>query len=277
MTKGRLIRALGLAAGLVLALAGSAQAGPHGDVLTVKHPYSLADSTRFEVQGRHSGEAPSSARGRLSDCEFPAVNLSLKPREQAVEAREVARNLRTCRAVFERGVPPKWSRSSSFAKPVSAGSRQSDGDAGTGVQSLSTAPTWGGWSAAWYRKRYSSGSLSSKLTQVESGADWTSRGGCIDATNTWFRNSAHLSSGWREISHRWSKINDICDYVVSSTNAHFRDDNFTGCSGGPAVDTYYNRVRFVGYPDGSIKGSKSSWNEPSCYGVLIAYYALYRR
>jgi len=229
------------------------------------------------VQGRHSGEARSSAAGPLSDCKFPSVNLSLEPHQRAVEAREVARNLRTCRAVFERGVPPKSSRASSSLKPVSAGSRRSGGGAGTGVQALSTGETWGGWSAAWYRKRYSSGRLSSKLTQVQSGADWTAANGCIDASNTWFRNSAHLESGWREISHRWSKINGICDYVVSSTNAHFRDDHFTGCSSGPAVDTYYSRVRFVGYPDGRIRGSRSSWNEPSCYGVLIAYYALYRR
>jgi hypothetical protein len=271
MRKGTLIRGLGLTAGLLLGLAGSAQAGTHGDVLTFKQPYPLSDSTRLEVQGRQVGAgAASVTRGQ---CRLPRATLSLAPHERAVELRQVALNRRTCRAVFERGVPPKSSRAQAAGAQESAGSRRAGG---SGAQALATSPTWGGWSSAWYRDRRRGRIVS----RVQSGADWTAKGGCIDASNTWFRNQADKSSGWNEVSHRWSKINDRCEFVVSSTNAHFRDQRFRGCGGSSTirvVDSFYNRVRFVGYPDGRIRGSKSSWNEPSCKDVLIAYYALYRR
>lgn len=272
MTKGRLIRSLGLATGLLLALVGSAQAGNHGDVVTFEQPYPLTDSTRLEVQGRRVGPDAGTADVTRAHCRLPRAVLSLKPHERAVELRQLALNRRTCRAVFERGVPPKSARGATAGTTQSSGSRQTGGSS-EGVQAQGATPDWGGWSRAWYRDRRN-GRI---VNQVQAGADWTSRGGCIDASNLWFRNSAHTDSGWREVSHRWSRIQGICDYVVSSVNAHFQDRNFRGCSGGTVVDSYYSRVRFVGYPDGTIRGSKSSWNEPSCKDVLIAYYALYRR
>jgi hypothetical protein len=116
------------------------------------------------------------------------------------------------------------------------------------------------------------------VTEVNSGADWNPKGNCIGTNNIWFANYASTHTGWSEVSHDWAYLNTRCDYLVSRTDAHFRDRNFSGCSGGgPVLDSYYRRVRFVGYPNGGIKGSRSSRNEPSCQNVLYAYFALYRR
>ena len=273
MNKLNPIRSLGLATGLFLAFTVPAQAATHGDVATFQQPYSLASATRLEVQGHHAGAAASTARGRGADCRLPRASLSLGPRENAVELREVALNVRTCRAVFERGVPPSWARKQGGVKAESAGARERRSAGAAGVSALANGYRWGGFSRAWYRDQRNG----KVVTRVESGADWNTSRGCIGANNTWFRNAADTAGGWFEVSHRWSKINTACNYVISSTNAHFRNNNFAGCSGGPAVDSYYTRVRFVGYPDGRIRGSRTSRNEPSCYGVLIAYYALYRR
>ncbi len=272
MTKGRLIRGLGLATGLLLALAGSAQAGKHGDVVKVRQPYPLADATRFVVQGRQ-GEVAARSRGtRRADCRMPRPSLYLAPRQRAIELRQLSLNVRTCRATFERGVPPTWADGSSSEKPQSAGSRRGGGGA-AGVQAAARGYRWGGYSRAWYRD-----SRTGKVvTEIRSGADWNSSGGCIGANNAWFRTFADTSTGWFHVSRRWSFINDTCDYVISSTNAHFRDRRFTGCSGGPVVDSYYNKARFVGYPNGGMKGSRTSRTEPSCKDVLIAHLALYRR
>jgi hypothetical protein len=270
MTKGRLIRGLGLTTGLLLALAGSAQAQTASDVVKFSQPYRLADSTRLVVQGDRVGASASSAGARGADCRMPRPSLSLAPRERAVELRQLSLNKRTCRATFERGVPPKSSEGAFDGKTQSGARRQT---AGTGVSALANGYRFSGYGRAWYRDARN-GKI---VTAVRSGADWNTTGACIGANNVWFRNSADTASGWFEVSHRWSYINKRCDFVISSTNAHFRDPQFTGCSGGPAVDSYYTRVRFIGYPNGGIRGSRSSVNEPSCKNVLIAYFALYRR
>lgn len=270
MTKGRLIRGLGLTTGLLLALAGSAQAGTQSDVVKFRQPYPLADSSRLVVQGERANAGASSAQSRGADCRLPRPSLSLAPRERAVELRQISLNARTCRATFERGVPPKGSDGSFEGKPQSGARRETGG---TGVQALANGYRFSGYGRAWYRDARNGKIVSA----VRSGADWNTTGACVGANNTWFRNSADTASGWFEVSHRWSYINNRCEFVLSSTNAHFRDPQFTGCSGGPAVDSYYSRVRFLGYPNGGIRGSRSSYNDPSCKNVLVAYFALYRR
>ena len=272
MTKGRLIRTLGLATGMSLALAASAQAATPSDGAQFRQPYPLSDTTRFAVQGRQDGVAASGDGTRRANCRLPRPTLSLAPRERAIELRQLSFNPRTCRAVFERGVPPRSARRSVDEKPQSAGAKRRGAAAG-GVSSLANGYRYSGYSRAWYRDARTG----RVVTEVKSGADWNSNGRCVGANNTWFSNTANTASGWFEVSHRWSVLNTSCDYVISSTNAHFRDRRFTGCSGGPQVDSYYNRVRFVGYPNGGIKGSRSSHNEPSCKNTLIAYFALYRR
>lgn len=269
MTKGRRIRTLGLATGLSLALAGSAQAATPNDGAEFRQPYPLKDATRFVVQGRQEGVSASGEATRRTNCRVPQPSLSLAPDQRAIELRQVSLNPRTCRATFERGVPPRSAQPSASAKPQSAGSKRG----GTGVSSLATSYRWGGWGRAWYRD-----SRTGKVVnEVNSGADWNRSGSCIGTNNIWFSNYASTATGWFEVSHRWSYVNRNCDYLISSTNAHFRDRRFSGCSGGPAVDAYYRRVRFVGYPNGGIKGSRSSNIEPSCKNTLIAYFALYRR
>lgn len=272
MRKGSLIRGLGLATGVLLAFAGSAGADTQGDVVKVRQPYPLGDSTRFVVQGRQDGVGASSEGTRRTNCKVPQPSLSLAPRERAIELRQLSLNLRTCRATFERGVPPRSAERSASIQPQSAGARRGGGRP-SGVSSLADGYRWSGYGRAWYRDARNG----RVVTEVKSGADWNSSGACVGANYTWFRTSAHTASGWLGVSDRWSFLNNACDRVVSSTNAHFRDRNFKGCSGGPVVDSYYKRVRFVGYPNGGIRGSRTSYNEPSCKNVLIAYFALYRR
>jgi hypothetical protein len=272
MTKGTLIRTLGLATGLLLALAASAQAATPSDGANLQQPYPLTDATRFVVQGRQDGVAANGDGTRRPNCRMPQPSLSLAPRERAIELRQLSFNPRTCRATFERGVPPRSSQRPPSEKPQSAGAKRAGGSA-AGVNSLVTGYRWSGYGRAWYRD-----SRTGKVVnEVNSGADWNRNGGCIGTNNIWFSNYASTATGWFEVSRRWSYVNRNCDYLVSSTNAHFRDRRFTGCSGGPAVDAYYSRVRFVGYPNGGIKGSRSSRIEPSCKDTLIAYFALYRR
>jgi len=268
MTKRKLIRNLGLATGLLLAFAGSAQADHKGDVVKAKTPYPLADATQFVVQGRRDGVAASSERASGANCRVPQPSLSLAPRERAIEVREVSFNPRTCRTTFERGVPPRSAQPAASEKPQSAGASRAGG-----VQSLANGYRYSGYGKAWY----TDARTGKMVTSVESGADWNTSGGCIGANNTYFRNTASTATGWREVSHRWSFINKDCDQVVSSVNAHFRDTYFTGCPGAIRAESFYNKVRFVGLPNGGIKGSRGSRNEPSCKDTLIAYFALYRR
>ena len=270
MTKGSLIRVLGLMTGILLALAGSAQAAtPDGNEAQARQPYPLTDSTRFVVQGRREGVTASSDAARGANCVTPQPPLALAPRERAIEVREVAFDPRTCRTTYERGVPPRSSASSTLGKPQSAGSRTR----AAGVQTLANGYRFSGYGRAWYTDTRTG----KRVTEVNSGADWNTGGGCVTANNVWFSNYASTTTGWREISHRWSYINRECDYVVSSTNAHFRDTYFTGCPSALKVDSYYTRVRFVGLPNGGMRGSRSSRNEPSCKDTLVAYFALYRR
>lgn len=269
MRTARLIGTLGLALGLLLALAASAQAAVRGDVITYDHRYNLKDPTRIVVQGRPVGAAAAN-RGRA--CEISGPPLTLAPKESAAELRQISLNRRTCRAVFERGEPPSWTREQGLkaGKQTSRSSRGTDG----GAQALHHQYRWGGFTRAWYQDARN-GRI---VNQVFSGADWnTTRSGCIGSNFPFFQNRVHAASGWFEVSHRWSRIDDVCRYIISSTNSHFRDNNFSGCSGGPRVDAIYTRVRFVGYPNGGIRGSRTSRIEPSCKDVLIAYVALYRR
>lgn len=272
MNNRGLIRELGLATALVLAFAGSGQAAESADTFRADQPYPLSDATRFVVQGRKEGPAASSDERRGTDCRVPQPSLSLAPRERAVELRQLSLNPRTCRATFERGVPPRSARRSASAEPQSAGAARGEGTAG-GVGTLGDGYRFGGWGRAWYRDARTG----KVVTEVNSGADWNSKGGCVGTNNIWFSNYASTRTGWFEVSHKWSYLNTRCDYVVSRTDAHFRDRNFTGCSDGPVVDSLYRRVRFVGYANGGISGSRTSRNEPSCKNVLIAYFALYRR
>ncbi len=273
MTKGRIIQGLGLCAGLLLALAGSAQADSHGDVVRFQQPYPLADSTRSVVQGRQVAVAARGSETRRPSCRLPRASVSLARDERAIESRQLSINLRTCRATFERGVPPKWTEGSSPVRQQSAGADRGEGSRAAGVRAAARAYTFGGYSKAWYTDARTGRILNS----VRSGADWNRSGGCVGANNVWFRTFADSFTGWSQVSRRWSYINTRCDYVVSSTNAHFRDRKFSGCSDGPVVDAHYSRVRFVGYPNGNAKGYRRSWIEPSCYPVLVAHLALYRR
>ena len=264
MTRGTLTRTLGLAAGVMLAFTGSAQAaGTQGDTVTYDHPYALKDANRVVVKGTPAGARAASRGSAGADCRLPEASLYLAPHQQAIELRPVSLNRRTCRAVFEKGVPPK------SARPSASGRRSAGG-----VQALSHQYRYGGYSRAWYQDRRNNNRV---VNQVASGADWNVRNGCIGSNFPFFQNRAHSASGWFEVSHRWSKIDDVCRHIISSTNARFRDRNFTGCQGGPVVDAHYARVRFIGYPNGGIRGSRRSWIEPSCPNVLISYFALYRR
>ena len=273
MTKGRIFRGLGLFAGLLLTLTGSAQADTHGDVVRHQHAYPLADATRSVVQGRQVGVAARSAETRRSSCRMPGASLSLAAGERAIELRQVSINLRTCRATFERGVPPKGTEGSTSERPQSAGADRGGGGRASGVQSAAREYTWGGYSKAWYTDARTGRVLNS----VRSGADWNGSGGCIGDNSVWYRTWADRYTGWFHVSRRWSFINTRCDYVVSSVNAHFRDRQFRGCSDGPVVDIHYRRARFVGYPNGNMKGSRTSWTDPSCYPRFVAHLALYRR
>lgn len=273
MTKGRITYGLGLCAGLLLSLAGSAQADKHGDVVKYRHAYPLADSTRSVVQGRQVAVAASRGEPRRPSCRLPRASVSLAPHERAIEYRQLSINLRTCRATFERGVPPPGREGSPSEKPQSAGAKRGQGGRAAGVQSAAREYDFWGYSKAWYTDARTGRILNS----VRSGADWNTSGGCVDASRVWFRTFADRFTGWFEVSHRWSYINTRCRYVISSTNAHFRDRNFSGCSDGPMVDTFYSRVRFVGYANGNMRGSRTSWSEPSCYPVLVSHLALYRK
>ena len=269
MRKGRVIRAgAAVATGLLLALAGPAGAATSRDAVTAKQPYPLKDATRFVVQGRRDGVGAAGRDGVR--CRMPRATLSLAPRERAIELRELSFNQRTCRATYERGVPPRSAEGPAPEKPRSGEAKRA-GDGGAGVHALARGFRYSGYAKAWYwdfRDR-------KVVNSVRSGADWNG-GRCVGANNTWFRNFADRSTGWFQFSKRWSSVNDACSYVISSTNAHFRDRNFTGCSDGPAVDTFFSRVRFVGYPNGGQKASRSSRVEPSCTRRLRAYFALYR-
>jgi hypothetical protein len=225
------------------------------------------------VQGYQEGSTGAqSTEARGAACRLPGASLRLAPHERAVELREVALNVRTCQAILERGVPPKSARQPASAKvATSAGERRGPG-AGSGVRAAAFGYQWSGYSRSWYTDRRTGRIVS----EIDDGADWNSDGGCIGANNVWFRTAADRSTGWRQVSHRWSVINTACNVVVSSVNAHFRNSRFRGCSGPPPVDTHYTRARFAGRPDGSISGGRRSRNEPGCFGVLIAYYALYR-
>ncbi len=269
MTKRTLTSRLIVGVGLLLACAGPAQAATDGDVVRFKQPYVLGDSTRIVVQGTPVRAAEERAR---PDCRLPRASLSLAPRERAIELRQLSLNLRTCRATFERGVPPK-SVDTSVQKPQSSGQQQGDGAGSSGVSALADGYTWSGYSKAWYRDARTNRVVSA----VRTGADWNTRGACVGANNVWYRTFADTTTGWFEVSRKWTYYNSTCEYVISSMDAHYRDRNFTGCSGGPTVNSYYSRVRFVGYPNGGLKGSRTSWNEPSCKDVLIAHFALYRR
>ncbi len=273
MTKGRIIHGLGLWAVLLLALAGSAQADTHGDVVKYRHAYPLADSTRSVVQGRQVGVAARSAETRRPSCRLPGASLLLRPGERAIELRQLSINLRTCRATFERGIPPKWTERSSSARPQSAAADRGAGGRADGVHAAAREYTWGGHSKAWY----SDARTGRVLNTVRSGADWDGSGGCVGANSVWYRTWADRYTGWFHVSRRWSSITTRCAYVVSSVNAHFRDPQFRGCSAGPELNAHYRRVRFVGYANGNIKGSRTSWTDPSCYPHLIAHLALYRR
>lgn len=268
MTKGRIIHCLGLSVGVLLALAGSAQADRH--VVKYRHAYPLADAKRSVVQGQQVGAA---ARNARPSCRMPRASLSLARHQRAIELRQVSINLRTCRAVFERGVPPKGTEGSPSDKPQSAGAARGDGGAGTGVHAAAREYTWGGSSRAWYTDARNGRTLH----VVRSGAVWNASGGCIGDNSVFYRTFADAATGWFHVSRRWSYINDRCRYLISSTNARFRDRNFTGCDDGPEVDAFYNRVRFVGYANGNMRGSRTSWTEPSCFPVLVAHLALYRR
>ncbi|MDQ4072407.1 MAG: hypothetical protein M3088_05975, partial [Actinomycetota bacterium] len=101
MTKGRIIYGLGLSAGLLLVLAGPAQADKHGDVIKYRHAYPLEDATRSVVQGRQVSAAGRNAETRPS-CRLPGASVSLARHERAIELRQLSINLRTCRATFER-------------------------------------------------------------------------------------------------------------------------------------------------------------------------------
>ncbi len=275
MTKGRIIHGLCLWAALLLTLTASAQADTRGDVVRYRHAYPLADATRSVVQGRQVGVAARSGEARRPSCRLPGASLSLAPRERAIELRQLSINLRTCRATFERGVPPKGTEGASSGRPQSAGADRGGGGRATGVHTAARGYTWGGYSRAWTTDARTGRILST----VRSGADWSSSGGCIaDDPNVWYRSIADTSTGWFHVMRpRWSVIDTRCSYVVSSVNADFRDRRFRGCSDGPVVDTHYRRVRFVGYPNGNIKGFRRSWNDPSCYPVLVSHLALYRR
>ena len=198
MRNGTLIRGLGLTTGLMLALAGSAQAGTGGDPPT--QPYPLAHSTRVAVQGHHVAAGASSA-DRGSPCRMPATSLSLAPKERAVEMRQISFNPRTCRAVFERGVPPRWAKRPAAGKIQGQGRAAGPG-AGSGVSTLAAGYTWGGFSSAYYKDR-STGRI---YNLIEDGADWNSSRGCIGANSTWWRTAADTDTGWFRVSHSWSFV-----------------------------------------------------------------------
>ena len=269
MKKGRIVLAgAAMATALLLALAGPGGAATSRDAVTAKQPYPLKDATRLVVQGRRDGVGAAGRDGVR--CRMPRATLSLAPRERAIELRELSFNQRTCRATYERGVPPRSAEGPAPEKPRSGEAKRA-GDAGAGVHAAARGYRYSGYAKAWYwdvRARR-------VVNSVRSGADWNG-GRCVGANNTWFRNFADRSTGWFQFSKRWSSVNDACSYVISSTNAHFRDRNFTGCSDGPAVDTFFSRVRFVGYPNGGQKASRSSRVEPSCRYRLSARFALYR-
>ncbi len=266
MRKRRFIHGIGLATGLLLVLPGSVGAATNGESVAATQPYPLKDSTRFVVQGRRDAAA---AGRNGNSCRMPRASLSLARHERAIELRQLSLNPRSCRATYERGVPPRSAEGSAREKPQSGDARSVGSE---GVRALARGYQWSGYAKAWYFDRRTRRVVNS----VRSGADWNSNGACIGTNNAWFRNFAYRSTGWFKVSHRWSFVNDVCKYVISSTNAHFRDRNFTGCSDGPVVDTYYSRVRFVGYPNGNQRASRTSRVEPSCAGRLTANLAIYR-
>jgi hypothetical protein len=269
MTIGRVIRGAAVATGLLLALTAPAGAATGNDQVRAREPYPLKDAARFAVQGRPERAAARS--GEDTRCRMPRISLSLAPHERAVEVREVSFDPRKCRATFARGVPPRSSeRLAGGESRVDSAERA--GAAGTGVQALATGYQYSGYAKAWYWDRRAGRVVNS----VRSGADWNSTGSCIGTTNVWFRTFAHRGSGWFQVSRDWSFVNEACEHVVSSTDAHFRDRVFKGCSDGPRLDAYYTDVRFNGFPNGGQTASRTSRVEPSCPQRLTAYFALYR-
>ncbi|MDQ4071567.1 MAG: hypothetical protein M3088_01655, partial [Actinomycetota bacterium] len=208
-------------------------------------------------------------------CRLPGASVSLARHERAIELRQLSINLRTCRATFERGVPPKGTEgSASEGSKSAAADRGQGGGGGTGVKAAARAEyTYGGSSRAWYTDARSGRTLN----VVRSGAVWNASGGCIGTNSVFYRTFADAATGWFHVSRRWSYINNRCRYLVSSTNAHFRDNNFPGCDDGPVVNIHYSRVRLVGYPNGNMRGSRTSWSDPNCYPHLVAHLALYRK
>lgn len=269
MNRERVIGCAAVAAGLLLVHAGPAAGATSTETAAAQQPYALEDAKRFVVQGRRDVSA---AGDGLSGCRLPRASLSLAPHERAVELRQLSLNPRTCRATFERGVPPRWARDRALEGELQDEGSRRGRSAGGGVGALASGYRWSGYAKAWYWDRRSRRVVNS----VRSGADWNSSGACIGTNNVWFRNFADTATGWFQVSRRWSYVNNACDHVISSTDARFRDRRFTGCSDGPVVDTHYRRVRFVGYPNGGQRASRTSRVEPSCRNRLTAYFALYR-
>jgi hypothetical protein len=270
MKKLQVIRVGAVAMGLLFAPAGSAGAATSPEAVGATQPYPLENAKRFVVQGRRVG-ASAASRERAA-CRMPRTSLSLAPHERAIVLRELSLDQRTCRATYERGVPPGETELPVPGKRQQPGAVQvGDANASAGASASASTYRYSGYAKAWYWDRRNDRVINS----VRSGASWNG-GACIGANNTWFRNFADTATGWFQVSKRWSNVNDVCAYLISSTNASFRDRRFTGCSDGPVVDAFYSRVRFVGYPDGGQKASKSSRVEPSCSTRLTAWFALYR-
>jgi hypothetical protein len=80
---------------LFVLLAFVAAAVPDG-VVRFPQSYPLEDAQRAWVNGKV-------VRGT---CQHPSRSITLKPGQEAVEERELARDTRRCRFLLERGVPP---------------------------------------------------------------------------------------------------------------------------------------------------------------------------
>lgn len=279
MAKGTAVRALSAGVGLLLIFAGPAQAGMHGDVMKFPEKYPLKKAKRIAVDGSRVDGSRVSTLARVQrrpGCRLPAGSLSLNRGERAVELRQLSLNLRTCRAVFERGVPPrsvieksappKQKAASVKGKGTSGSSQRGQGVLGRGVSAASRwYPTMGsagpapGYRYGGYVKAFWEDPAGINVNTVWDGADWNvspRNRRCIGRNHTWQRYQWYRRSWWRRPVNRSSWTNSICRYVMSGSYARFFNDGF--CAGADTFATY-DPVRFYGFPNGHETARYRTW------------------
>lgn len=193
--------------------------------------------------------------------------LRLLPGEKAIEARQIAQNVRACTTIWEMGTPMGVTDGEA-PPPEGTTATEYSTASSTAHPAPGARPVSASGSGSGYEKAWQTDIVNLTVNSVQSNLSWSWSGGCTQSGSGSVNYYWRSGSGWEPPYNNSSGIYRICPFAQVSSQADYKNTGFCFPN---TVYSHYRDILVVGYSDGGFAGGVGTVNHSGNGGCAPLY------